>query len=187
MYKDNKGFSMVEIVVVIALMAVVVSIFAYSFSLVTGQDARQGANNISTVLDKAKNYSLTKSASSDAYVEITKEAKGYFATYYAPESPVNAHATAGSADYKQLEKEQIAKKAVLITVTMKDAGSFDIMETLKLRIYYDRVSGAFKEAVLVSAGSETRAYCEEIKIVRGRTYLIKLYAPTGKHTLERIG
>lgn len=186
MRKDNKGFSMVELVIVIALMAVVGSVFAYSFSMVTGQESRQCANNISTVLDKAKNYSLTKSASSDAYVEISKGTDGYIAVFYAPVSPINASAVAGSADYVQLEKENIGKKAVGITVTLEGGSSFEISETTKLRVYFNRVSGAFKEAVVVNGSSETKAYCSKIEIVRGRTYRITFYNPTGKHTLERI-
>lgn len=186
MCKDNKGFSMVELVIVIALMAVLGSVFVYSFSMVTGQEARQCANNISTVLDKAKNYSLTKSASSDAYVEIARESGGYIATYFAPVSPINAGAVPGSTDYVQLEKENIGKKAVEVIVTMENGSSFAVNEATHLRIYYDRVSGAFKEAVIVSGTSETNAYCAQIKVVRGRTYLITFYTPTGKHTLERI-
>lgn len=187
MRKDNKGFSMVELVIVIALIAVLGSVLVYSFSLVTGQEARQCANNISTVLDKAKNYSLTKSASSDAYVEISKEASGeYVATYYAPDSPINDSAVPGSADYVQLENENIGKRTVRVTVSLEGGASSEINETTSLRIYYDRVSGAFKEAVIVSGTSETKAYCSQIEIVRGRTYRISFFNPTGKHTLERI-
>lgn len=186
MRKDNKGFSMVELVVVIALMAVLGSVLVYSFSMVTGQEARQCANNISTVLDKAKNYAMTKSGSSDAYVEITKGSDGFIATFYKPVSPINDSAVPGSADYAQLETESIGKKAVGVTVTLEGGSSFEINETTRLRIYFDRVSGAFKEAVVISGSSETKAYCTGITIVRGRTYQISFFNPTGKHTLDRI-
>lgn len=187
MRKDNKGFSMVELMIVIALMAVVGGVLVYSFSMVTGQQARQCASNLSTALDKAKNYSLTKSASSDAYVEIARETNGgYIATYYAPVSPINDSAVPGSSDYVQLEQESLGKRAVEVTCYMEGGTSFQITETNHLRVYYDRVSGAFKEAVAVSGASETTAFCSKIVITRGRTYEITFVNATGKHLLDRI-
>ena len=83
--RDDKGFSLVELVVVIAIMAVMGGVLIYSFSLVTGQEARQCASNLSTALNKAKNVALTKSGSSDAFMELSRETDGgYVVQYFVP-------------------------------------------------------------------------------------------------------
>ena len=185
MLKDNKGYSMLELMVIIALMAIVGAGVFYSFSLVTGQYARECAGNLSAALDKARNYSFTKSASSDAYVEIALEAEGYVATYYVPKSPIDADAVPGTADYTELEKDSLGKKDVEITCELADGSTFNITETESIRIYYDRISGAFKEAARVSGATATRAFCNSITVKRGKTYELTFYNATGKHTLER--
>ncbi len=182
MMRDNKGFSLVELVVVVALMAIVGGFMAYSFSLVTGQEARQCANNLSTALNKAKNYALTKSGNSDAYMELSRETNGsYVVQYFVPKSPVDV-----SAGYVQLDQETVGKRAVEITCFLQGGSSFQITESSHLRICYDRISGAFKEAVWVNSATETKDYCEKISIKRGKTYQVTLISATGKHSVERV-
>jgi len=185
MCKDNKGYSMIELLVIIALMGIIGAGLVYSFSLVTGQYARECASNLSATLDKARNYSFTKSASSDAYVEISLGAEGYVATYYAPHSPIDADAQPGTSDYVELEQDVIGKKSVDITCNLADASSFNITGAESVRIYYDRISGAFKEAARVSGGTATKVFCDSITVKHGKTYKLTFYNATGQHTLER--
>lgn len=185
MCKDNKGYSMIELLVIIALMGIIGAGLVYSFSLVTGQYARECASNLSATLDKARNYSFTKSASSDAYVEISLEAEGYVATYYVPQSPIDSDAEPGTADYKEFEKDSIGKKDVEIICNLADGSSFKISGAESLRIYYDRINGAFKEAARVSGATATKAFCKSITVKRGKIYELAFYNATGKHTLER--
>ena len=105
---NNKGFSLVELIIVVAIMAVMGSFIFFSFGLLTGQDARKCANNISTVLDKEKNYALTKSTEVDCCVEISLGSDGYYATYYVPDKAVGGTPV-------QIEKQEIGKKSVLVS------------------------------------------------------------------------
>ena len=178
MKKDNKGFSLVELVVVIAIMAVLTGFIFYSFSLLTGQDARQCASNLSTALDKEKNYALTRSGTADCYLELTKTTDGYFVAYYVPKNALVDGTGAG--DYVELEKQKLGKKNVDISCTL-GGSAVTVTEAAPLRVVYDRVSGAFKK---VSVGSST-GECTKITVKRGRTYELTLYTATGKHDLTR--
>lgn len=178
--KNNKGFSLIELIVVVAIMAVMTGFIFISFGLLTGQDARKCANNLSTVLDKEKNYALTKSAEADCYVEITWNSDGYYAEYFIPKKAVGT-------DMISLERELVGKNSVLVSCykdsDFEDAspGSYEgaVTSGNKLVIKYNRVSGAIKEAKLNGADINM------IRVDRGKTYDIKIYEATGKHTLEQ--
>lgn len=185
MIKDNKGYSLIELLIVIALMGIIGAGVAYSFSLVTGQYARECAGNLSAVLDMARNYSFTKSASSDAYVEISLGEEGYVATYFAPKSPIDADAMPGTADYEEFDRDTIGKKAVEIICVMDDGSRFEITEAESIRIYYDRINGAFKETQRGTGAAAVKAFCKSITVKSGKTYELTFYNATGMHTLER--
>lgn len=184
--RDNKGVTLIELIIVMAIMAILSGFFVFSLSLVTGQEARECANNFSAALDKAKNYSLTKSGSSDAYMEVRKDAdKGYIARFYVPAFPQEAGAVEGTTDYVMMDEQRLGKKTVEITCTLQNGTSFSLTGSNCIRIYYDRVSGAFKEATAVTGVGNVKNYCTKIQIKRGRTYVLTLVPPTGKHSLER--
>lgn len=185
--RDNKGFSLIELVVVVALMALLVGVLGYSFSLVTGQEARQCANNLSTALDRAKNYALTKSGSSDAYMELTRDTDGSFlVTYYVPAKAWTNNAQSGTADYVAIDSQTIGKKAVEITCNLTTIGSVTLTSGTSIRFYYDRISGALKKVVWVTGGSQQEDHCQQITVSRGKTYLLTLIEATGRHSLERV-
>lgn len=186
--RENKGFSLIEAIVVMAIMALLTGMVTYSFGLVTGQEARQCANNLSAAMDKAKSYALSKSGSSDAYLEILRDAdQSIMVRFYIPQNPVVTGAVPGTADYLLFEEQKVGKRAVEVICNMVDGTAFPITETAHIRIYYDRISGAFKQAIMVDTGVETAAYCNNITISRGKTYQIQFINATGKHILDRVG
>lgn len=188
--RDNKGVTLIELVITIALLAVIGGFVTYSVSLLTGQDARECANNLSVSLDRAKNYALNKSGSADAFMVIKREGGSYKAEYYVPTNPIDSPAT---ATYKKVEEEKIGKGSVGITCYLESGTSFAITETQWLVIYYDRITGAFKKMKKISSDDDIAdiaakpniAVCERIEVKKSRTYEITLVLPTGKHTLER--
>lgn len=195
--KENKGFSLVELIIVLAIVAVLGGIAIYSLSLLTGQHARECANNTSAALDKEKNYALTRSATVDCYIEIVmRDGEGYFARYYIPGSAIT------QTDWVLAEEQKLGRQrvSVIAALVSTDTGAIQnvtIDTDTSIKIVYDRTSGAFKGTVL-SDGTDGDAgnlpdtdtiagnQCTAITIDQGRTYEIELYPATGKHVLSRL-
>jgi len=180
---NNKGFSLVELIIVVALIALLGAGAMYGLSLLTGQQVMDCANNTTLALDKARDYAMTKSGASDAYMEILKETDGtYKAVYYVPEKP---HTVGAATTYVEIERKTLGKKQVKVICTM-ETGDYEIKDTQRIRIYYDRNSGAMKKAQTVTSGTVTADTCKEIRIEGYRKYKITFFHATGRHTLERV-
>ena len=200
--KDNKGFSLVELIIVIAIMAAIAGAIFYSYMLLIGQYPRECANNLSTSMDKAKNYALVRSASVDCYMELVKNNKGYSVKYYVPK---NAKATGHDVDsgafqpddWELAEELNIGKKMVHIKCEYyqgsSKAGYDEITDSNSVKLVYNRISGALKgigDTGSSDHGLDTidESYTDVvITISYGRDYEIHLYTATGKHVLSRVG
>lgn len=188
--KDNKGFTLVELVIVIAISAVLLGAIFYSYTLLVGQYARECANNLSTSLEKEKNYALTKSASVDCYMEVVRTSGGYVAKYYVPK---NAIATGSStSDWELAEELKLGIKRVDIICSISGGTSSELKvdDTHSIKFIYNRTSGAMKGIVpsdgsTVGLPTSITEKCSEINIIDGRKYKIQIYTETGKHVLSR--
>lgn len=197
--KDNKGFSLVELVIVMALMAVLGTFVFIGFGLLTGQYARECANDISAALGKEKNYSLTRSATIDCYMELMYDSSdGYHVKYYQPKDAIATGSA--SSDWVLANEEKVGSRRVCVNCEFDDGTSTVIQTGQSVKFIYDRISGALKISVKSDGSgqgldvaqinsdleSSTAVNCTKITIDYGRTYEINLYPATGKHELARI-
>lgn len=175
MRDDNKGFSLVELIIVVAIMTAMLGVLVFSFSMATGREAQKCAYNMSECLDRAKSIAMAKSGTNDAYVEISKTtSNSYIAQYFVPDSPVKKPAT-----YHMAEEETLGSGRVVITY---GSGGTKITGATKLKITFDRLTGGVKEISVGGAAVSVK----DIYLSYGRGYKLVIAKGTGKHTVERI-
>ena len=57
---NNEGFSLVEIIVVIAIMAIAIGTVALSVSMVTGAESRKAFKKIESLIDEARTGAMSR-------------------------------------------------------------------------------------------------------------------------------
>lgn len=176
--KDDKGFSLIELIVTMTIVVILVGFVGVSLGLLSGQSAKECANNISGALDKEKIYALSKSATADACVEIRQEGNSWFAVYYVPKNAIDT-------DVVEAERQKLGKAEVAISCTFADGSVLPLSPGQSVRISFNRVNGSYKEARAEGTVSKTD-FLNKITIEKNRKYELELYSATGKHVLTRV-
>lgn len=185
MKKNNKGYTLIELIVVIAIMAVMIGFGILSMSLLLGTQAKGCAQKVSGQLNETKTGCLSRYNETMTLSYKTKgsdpaiESDGYYAENF-------IYSIDKNADKYVLTNSEIRKmgsKKVVITVFLTDGSSFELGTTQSVTVSFNRSTGGF-ERVTVN-GAETNEYIEKMTFSSGaRTYTISMVAETGKHTLN---
>ncbi len=176
---------MVELIVVIAIMAVMIGVGILSLSLLLGTQARGCAQNVSSMLNETKTGCLSRF---DETMTLSYRIKGTDKAitsdgYYAENYVYTINKEAVSIPVGGSEIRRMGNKKVIITVYLSDGSSFELGTAKSVTISYNRSTGAF-EPVIVD-GAQTDDYIEKITFASGaRTYTLTMVQETGKHTLQ---
>lgn len=175
MRRDNKGFSLIELIIVIALMGIVLGIGVRNMGVTKNYQARECQSKIMSALQASKIDCLSKSVSNvsnvndaDTYLEITIEDKKVYAVYTSrnqndPANPI-------------VKKDLISKGSGTTVSYVVNGTTTNVTSTQPLKLAYNRSTGAF-----LPMGSTTDEYCTEIIIKTGTyTRKITLAPKTGK-------
>lgn len=162
--KNHKGFSLVEMIVILAIMAIVTAgagVIVYNYKSWNVSECMQ---EIDVGLAEAKVDCMSKVSGG---LLLSRGSDG---CYYMKIS--------------DKEEQKIGDDQVKIYYTDSDSGSeIEITDSKTLFISYNRATGAFEPIETNAAG--TSVYCKEIKIKRaGRTVVITLEKTTGKHYMD---
>lgn len=138
--KKNKGFSLVELVVVIAIMSVLVGISAFGIGMLSGRPAQKASARFRSNLDRIRTVSMGKtSASMELYVT-------------------------GDGVYTKETVNGVSKDAVMlgpksVSCAYSVAGGSEVALAAgdKITIVFDRSDGSLK-SVVVSGSVSTTIY-----------------------------
>ncbi len=159
--RKNGGYTLVELVVVIAILSVLIGLIGYNISVVWSFNARECSKKITTDIQSLKVTTLSKSATfGDTYMKVYYDGKNVMRKF---------HYKDGSE-----EEEQIGKR---VKVYYGDGTALTEIGTEgggELTITFDRSSGAIKDSSGAVSG------VKKIVVESGKTYTIDVTPQTGK-------
>lgn len=116
MKKNNKGFSYVELMIVIAIMGILVGLVSLSFTLVDRTNVAKAGDRLVSVLNQGRTNALTKGSSS-GYVYFTKK-NGALYAYVGPEIT--------AIDYSTQNWERISSRAINVKLAGAEINEGDL-------------------------------------------------------------
>jgi prepilin-type N-terminal cleavage/methylation domain-containing protein len=169
---ENGGYSLVELIIVVAIIAVVATLLILSVSMIFSANAKTCANALQSAIADCK---VTTMGKADAYLEIYRDSDdNIYAKMWVKES--------GATDYTEQEPEKIGGKRVTVTCFPEGAGASGTELTAggaSVTIRFDRASGSFADA--------DYANCAGFEIQGGsKHYKLTLTKLTGKAALELV-
>lgn len=174
MRRDNRGLSMIEVIVVLAIMSVMAGAFTIGISMALRKPADECASKLQSSLQSNRILAMGKI---DTKLEIYMDAEGYI---YLRE--ITETATSTGSDVKTTET-LIGEKGITFEYELSDGNTASLLPGgSPLILSFDRSSGAFKD--LTEMGFPNR-YCKTITISKsGLVKVLTMSYLTGKVTLE---
>lgn len=176
--KDNRGFSLVELLVVILLIGLLISVLAMSVSGIFTSEAQKTIKNVNSLISKSKVQSMTRAG--DVCVVVYRNADGSVIGEYCENGTV-------------ISTEKLGGSFGTLSYTDSDGNTVVLADPAnKLYIAFERDTGALKTigdsaSGAGAAGADT-AYCSTILMqISSREFEITLIQSTGKHGLAEGG
>ena len=169
--KDNKGFSLVELIVVIAIMSILTGVSVLSIRSATGTYVKQCTANIESQINNTRHMTMAKNK---VKLKIYVDSNG---VYYAD---MEVYASDSSTTPESTTTTKVGKSSVDVYFTtdtsMADTSFKKVDSTNPIIIEFDRSSGALKD---------TTNCVKQIKISKGaHTKRITIYPETGKISVK---
>jgi prepilin-type N-terminal cleavage/methylation domain-containing protein len=194
--KKNKGFSLVELIVVIAIICIVSGGLLTAFFSMSGYRSKTASELIGTFMNTTKTEALAKEG---AYMIISQSSSGeYMVTQTNEPLQFTSNGSGGydwkaatGSEYKSLGKNIIIKYETDLGTTVTVNASSPLI------LSYQRGTGGFKPIQEISASNPTYTdkqasgvdvYCKKITIENKqgtRLYSLTLAKDTGKYVLKR--
>lgn len=178
----NGGFSLVELIVVIAIMAVLTGIASMSLASVMGISVKQCARDIQSAANQTRVSTLGKD---EVIMTITKgnkakSSEAYYCTIV----------TKDGLGKTTENEEKIGKSNLDITYVLSDSkgnktSDITLDDTHSLTIKFNRGTGAMAPCMKSDGSSGGDYYCMQIKVKKNSTEkIISFYPETGKVSLN---
>lgn len=176
--KNNKGYSLVELIIVVAIITILGGTVMFSISLIFSADAKGCAHSLTSALADTKVNAMGRDG---AYMELTRDSNGdIWVTQWVKKS-----SWMESGNPQKIGTRRIT---VYYFAEGTEVGDFDSTTGTELAsgttIYFsfDRSTGAFIESFKLKDGTEVgSSFYDGFEVIGGsKDYLIDLNKLTGK-------
>lgn len=184
---NNRGYSLVELIVVIAIMAILVGVFSISVGSLSGRKINKCADEIVATLERTRVLTLGKEQNQvefRLYYDATQ--KEYKAQIYQGGTLVSDRTVGNDAITIKVTFEGDATEYDLKAGTIQGSepyvniGSKTDAEKIGLFLVFNRSSGAFEQNTN-SVGGTDKTYCKKVTVSGGnREIEITPVGRTGK-------
>lgn len=131
---NNNGYSIIELIIVLAIIAIIISTVFYSIILVFSANAKSCANNMQRSIGDCKVTTMGKSA---AYIELYRDAdQNVYTRMYVMDS---------GGSYVPSEPQKVGTSRVYVAYTPEGGAETELLAGDKIEIRFDRASGGFEE------------------------------------------
>ncbi len=175
---SNGGYSLVEIIVVIAIMVVMASGSVLLFTSMSGYKCRAAKDQICTNLKETKTEALAKRTE---WMEIYKDSKGYKIkrSYNANDTDLSSRIHISFVEKGSANEIEIDNSTSLILTYERGTGSFEGIKTSTTVDAQGKLPDKMNGSSIV--------YCEKIHVqnpARNKGYTITLNQETGKFVCQ---
>lgn len=173
---NDKGISLVELIIIIAIMAVLSTGLISMIGILNGRAARECAQDTLSALSKVRVLTLSKSAGAppsgyasdaDVYLEIIPDSDGRILIKQAKNN-----------EDEVLVFDQISVGAANVDIIAEINGKEVNLTGTDIKIAYDRATGAFLKY-------SDEGYMTKLTFEQGKSYTIYMTPATGKATMEQ--
>ncbi|MBQ3545044.1 MAG: prepilin-type N-terminal cleavage/methylation domain-containing protein [Lachnospiraceae bacterium] len=164
---NNKGFSLVEIIVTIALMAIVTGATMSIYSWIRTQRIENLTENVSDSLNEVRTSCMSKDG--NFFLEIKKDGEKYRAKIYKD---------------LVLYKEYDLGKVGSIKVYDNSGNEFTISSAKWVRLRYDKSSGGIEYFRVCDTSGHVDGNCKIVLQYDNMQRVIEISKLTGKHFIE---
>jgi prepilin-type N-terminal cleavage/methylation domain-containing protein len=178
---NNKGFSLIELIVTIAIMGILVGAAVVTVSMLDSSYVEDAERGIKDSLSLARTKSMSVAAK-DWYVAIKKESSEYYTYLYKVIEEVVEEGGVDTTVEKDIliEKRNIGKK-----ITIKYGVDKDSMRTVEgtneLELHYDSATGKIKEVTYAGSPVTISSGLGYLGISRNDyNTVLKVFYNTGK-------
>lgn len=162
--RDNGGYSLIELVIVLAIIAIIMSGVFYSIILIFSANAKSCANNIQRSIGDCK---VTTMGKASAYMKLYRNSEGnVYTRMYVWDTSLS--------DYAESDAQKVGTQKVTVKYQAKGGTEKELLAGDEIEIWFDRATGGF-------ADNASHIFYEYIRVEGGsKNYKIIMTELTGK-------
>ena len=169
---DNRGFSLVEVIIVVAIMSIMIGVIGYGWSLTSGKPAEECAKKLSAAISHGRTATMGK------YRNVITVEKGTDGRLKVTELTTISVHDDGTDNETSMRSSVVGAKDVTVEYKIGTGIYTPLNDGESIQLRYDSGSGAMKK----TASGNTDYYTGFRISKAGKVWYVKMETLTGKVT-----